>query len=187
LIETAKPVRDCEKVFNIMNLLKIELASVKTHCRLVIDRYFEQSFTILNKGEVMTLQARLERQLESRVNQAPPNFDPKKEFSPKLFGLLSELHPEFTPRQQNLVRKRREVLERSLKGDKPGYLLDSPATIGSWKIELPEYIEDQRNQMTGPADDAEFGRENAELRRTGRDDRSRRFDGQYLGTPRDRN
>jgi malate synthase len=104
----------------------------------------------------MTLQARLERQLESRVNQASPNFDAKKEFSPELFGLLSELHPEFTPRQRDLARKRRDVLDRSLKGDKPGYLPDSPATTGSWKIELPDYIKDQRNQMTGPADDAEL-------------------------------
>src|ERR1051326_6265858 len=36
------------------------------------------------------------------------------------------------------------------------YLSSSDATTKDWKIELPDWCTDQRNQMTGPADDAEL-------------------------------
>lgn len=104
----------------------------------------------------MTIQAKLERTDIGRINRAPLGFDPAQEFSPALVEALRDLHKEFTPRQQKLVEKRRIVLERSLKGDKPDYLLQSEAITGNWRIELPEFILDQRNQMTGPADDAEL-------------------------------
>src|SRR5437764_1136879 len=32
----------------------------------------------------------------------------------------------------------------------------SPETTGGWKVELPDWCRDQRNQMTGPADDADL-------------------------------
>ncbi len=104
----------------------------------------------------MTIQAKLERTDISRINRAPLGFDPVNEFPGPFVEFLRELHKEFTPRQQKLVQKRRTVLERSLKGDKPDYLLQSEAVTGNWKIELPDFILDQRNQMTGPADDAEL-------------------------------
>lgn len=104
----------------------------------------------------MTIQAKLERADLSKINHAPAGFDAAAQFTPLLFRLLGDLHREFTPRQRNLVQKRRTVLERSLKGDKPDYLLQSDAVTGNWRIELPAYILDQRNQMTGPADDAEL-------------------------------
>lgn len=104
----------------------------------------------------MTLHAKLEKKDLSRVNHAPADFVPATVISPEFAQLLTELHREFTPRQQDLVRKRRSVLERSLAGDKPGYLPESEATTGDWKIELPKFVLDQRNQMTGPADDAEL-------------------------------
>ncbi len=104
----------------------------------------------------MTLQAKLERKDLSRINQAPATYDASKEISAEFAKLLTELHREFTPRQQKLVETRRTVLERSLRGDKPDYLLETEAVTGNWKIELPAYILDQRNQMTGPADDAEL-------------------------------
>src|SRR5882672_11018273 len=38
----------------------------------------------------------------------------------------------------------------------PDYLPPSVATTNSWRIELPAWCADQRNQMTGPADDADL-------------------------------
>jgi malate synthase len=66
------------------------------------------------------------------------------------------LHRELTRRQQKFIRRRAEVLEASHQGRKPNYLPQSEATIGGWKIQLPAWCADQRNQMTGPADDAEL-------------------------------
>ena len=65
------------------------------------------------------------------------------------------LHDAFTGRQQAALAARRRVLEASLKGTKPGYP-EASAAQGDWKIELPDWCRDQRNQMTGPADDAEL-------------------------------
>jgi malate synthase len=69
---------------------------------------------------------------------------------------LLPLHRELTPRQQTLRRKRAEVLESSHRGKKPSYLPASEATSAEWTIPLPAWCADQRNQMTGPADDAEL-------------------------------
>ncbi len=45
---------------------------------------------------------------------------------------------------------------RAHAGELPGYLPPSAATATEWSIELPAFLCDQRNQMTGPADDAEL-------------------------------
>ncbi|HKG99006.1 MAG TPA: hypothetical protein VKA97_14390, partial [Pyrinomonadaceae bacterium] len=65
-------------------------------------------------------------------------------------------HAELTPRQQSLAAKRAAVLTAAHRGDKPTYLPPSVATTGEWTIPLPAWCADQRNQMTGPADDAEL-------------------------------
>ncbi len=41
-------------------------------------------------------------------------------------------------------------------GKLPTYLAASPATTEAWTIELPTSVRDQRNQMTGPADEADL-------------------------------
>jgi malate synthase len=69
---------------------------------------------------------------------------------------LLPLHREFTPRQQSLGARRREVLGESLGGRPPDHLPASAVTASDWAIELPGWSRDQRNQMTGPADDAEL-------------------------------
>src|SRR5262249_29039229 len=52
---------------------------------------------------------------------------------------------------------RRERLERAhARGALPDHLPPSTATTSAWRIELPAWCADQRNQMTGPADDAEL-------------------------------
>jgi malate synthase len=69
---------------------------------------------------------------------------------------LLPLHQRFTPRQQQLIGRRRRVLESAHEGRRPEHLPPSQATREKWRIELPAYVQDQRNQMTGPADDAEL-------------------------------
>ena len=66
------------------------------------------------------------------------------------------LHARFTPLQQELIRKRAETLKASLAGQHPQHLPPSEAVLGEWEIALPKWALDQRNQMTGPADDAEL-------------------------------
>src|SRR3954470_8852669 len=66
------------------------------------------------------------------------------------------LHARFTPWQQELAAKRKQVLEASHHSKKPDHLPPSEATKSKWKISLSEWAADQRNQMTGPADDAEL-------------------------------
>jgi malate synthase len=92
---------------------------------------------------------------ESR-NYAPANLNPEKDLPQGFFQFLLPLHKQFTPRQQALVAKREEALQTSLGGKPPNYLPASQATTSDWRIELPGWCADQRNQMTGPADDTEL-------------------------------
>jgi malate synthase len=90
------------------------------------------------------------------MNFAPADFDPGKNLPQGFLEFLLPLHKQFTPWQQKLIARRAEVLEASLHGRPPGYLLASQATISDWRIEVPDWCADQRNQMTGPADDGEL-------------------------------
>ncbi len=90
------------------------------------------------------------------MNSAPSGFDPTRDLAPGLFEALTPLHRELTPRQQRLAARRKEVLARAHGGQLPDYLPPSQATTGAWRIELPAWCQDQRNQMTGPADDGEL-------------------------------
>jgi len=91
------------------------------------------------------------------TNVTSPGFDPARDLPPGFAAFHAKLHAEFTPRQQSLVRARRERLARAHRdGELPAHRPPSPATTGDWRIELPPWCADQRNQMTGPADDAEL-------------------------------
>jgi len=90
------------------------------------------------------------------VNQAPPDLDPSRDLPRGFYDFLAPLHRAFTPRQQELAARRRQVLEAARGGKLPDYLAPSEATTGSWKVSLPGWCQDQRNQMTGPGDDAEL-------------------------------
>src|SRR5579864_7061044 len=48
------------------------------------------------------------------------------------------------------------MLERAHSGELPTYLHASKSRPTDWRIALPAWCRDQRNQMTGPADDAEL-------------------------------
>jgi malate synthase len=93
---------------------------------------------------------------DPRINHAPEGFDPAAELPLGFMDFYLPLHRKFAPWRQTLAARRVQVLDRALKGDLPGYLPPSPATTGNWKVELPEWVRDQRNQMTGPADEAEL-------------------------------
>src|SRR5438552_2830831 len=90
------------------------------------------------------------------VNQAPPEVDPARDLPRGFYDFVLPLHRAFSPRQQELAARRRGVLEAAHQGRLPDYLPASEATRGSWKVSLPGWCQDQRNQMTGPADDAEL-------------------------------
>lgn len=89
-------------------------------------------------------------------NSAPPGFDPAKGLPAGFMNLILPLHRELTPRQQKLIVRRAEALANSERGIKPEHLESSEAINTKWLINLPGWCADQRNQMTGPADDAEL-------------------------------
>ncbi|MBC5829993.1 MAG: hypothetical protein GIW98_07375 [Candidatus Eremiobacteraeota bacterium] len=90
------------------------------------------------------------------MNLAPAGFDLGRDL-PRGFGaFFQSLHKEFTSRRQQLAAKRKDALAKAHRGELPQYLAPSQATRSDWKIELPTWCTDQRNQMTGPADDAEL-------------------------------
>jgi malate synthase len=89
-------------------------------------------------------------------NTAPAGFDPRRDLPAGFFDRYLELHGEFTPRQRNLAAARKRALATAHEGRLPNHDPNSDANTGSWRIELPDWCQDQRNQMTGPADDAEL-------------------------------
>ncbi|MDE2481919.1 MAG: hypothetical protein KGN02_06985 [bacterium] len=90
------------------------------------------------------------------MNVAPAGFTLNRDLPAGFAEFFLPLHEEFTPWQQRLAHARAEVLARAHAGFLPTYLPPSEATTSSWQVELPAWAADQRNQMTGPADDAEL-------------------------------
>ncbi len=89
------------------------------------------------------------------MSTAPEGFSIERELPPGFAAFYKPLHDLFTPGQQQIIANRQATLAASLTGKRPGYLGLSEA--GSpWTIELPAWCADQRNQMTGPADDHEL-------------------------------
>lgn len=94
--------------------------------------------------------------LDPQMNAAPPDFNPAAQLSRNFAEFLARLHAEFTPRQREHIAQRARALEEAHHGHLPQHRRPSDATRGHWRIELPAWCADQRNQMTGPADDAEL-------------------------------
>ena len=90
------------------------------------------------------------------INSAPEKFDLQRGLPSGFLEFFVPLHQRFTPRQRELIAKRKRVLAEAHAGKLPNHLPPSEATTGNWNITLPEWCQDQRNQMTGPADDAEL-------------------------------
>src|SRR5215475_3815474 len=74
----------------------------------------------------------------ARMNCAPRNFNPALELPKGFMDFLTPLHKVFTPRQRALVAERAVALAEAHDG------------------RLPDWVQDQRAQITGPADDAEL-------------------------------
>ena len=89
-------------------------------------------------------------------DNGPTVFDPLSKASSDFMEFLLPLHKEFTPWQRVLASKRERALAEAHRGRLPNHLPSSEATVEGWSIELPAWCRDQRNQMTGPADDAEL-------------------------------
>ena len=94
--------------------------------------------------------------LAQSMNTAPAGFDAARDLPKGFIEFLLPFHRAFTPRQRDLIGRRALAVHASHGGQLPNYLPPSRATQESWRIELPEWCRDQRNQMTGPADDAEL-------------------------------
>ena len=94
--------------------------------------------------------------MNSPMNSTPPGFDAAKDLPRGLLEFLTPLHRAFTPSQQKLSAKRKEALAKSQRGSPPDYLPHSPATSTDWRVNLPDWCQDQRNQMTGPSDEPDM-------------------------------
>jgi malate synthase len=90
------------------------------------------------------------------VNSVPESFDLRSGLPIGFLEFLAPLHAALTLRQRTLVVRRERALVDAHAGKLPNYLPPSVATTNSWRIEVPEWCADQRNQMTGPADEAEL-------------------------------
>src|SRR6266481_6998199 len=89
------------------------------------------------------------------TNYAPAGAS-ERELPAGFLRFFIPLHGKFAERHRALVLARRAALEESLRGNKPSHLPPSAATRDEWRVEIPAWCADQRNQMTGPADDAEL-------------------------------
>jgi len=90
------------------------------------------------------------------VNTAPTGFDAARDLPAGFLEFLAPLHAALTLRQRAQIARRETALRQAHAGKQPDFLPSSVATTQAWEIELPEWCLDQRNQMTGPSDDAEL-------------------------------
>lgn len=90
------------------------------------------------------------------MNTAPAGFSIERDMPTGFAAFFKALHERFTPRQRELAAARKRVMAASHGGERPTYRPPSAATTDAWKIELPAWCTDQRNQMTGPADDGDL-------------------------------
>jgi len=91
-----------------------------------------------------------------RMNTAPADFSPERDLPRGFMDFYRPLHVSLAARRDELAAKRFEVLAEAHRGRLPDHLPASDATRADWRIALPAWAQDQRNQMTGPADDAEL-------------------------------
>src|SRR5439155_890534 len=91
-----------------------------------------------------------------RINCPPAGFVPERDLPQGFLEFLTPLQERFAPWQQQLIEDRKRVLAESHDDNKPTHFYPREAVRNGWGIELPEWCQDQRNQMTGPADDADL-------------------------------
>src|SRR3954464_7645016 len=91
-----------------------------------------------------------------QVNTTPADFNAERDLPEGFLEFFQPLHQKFTHRRDELVADRAIVLADSHGGNKPVHRYPGHAVRNGWEITLPEWCQDQRNQMTGPADDGEL-------------------------------
>jgi malate synthase len=69
---------------------------------------------------------------------------------------LAPLRRAFEPRRRLILAARHMALEAAQAGRMPTYLPASEARDGDWSLQVPAWAADQRNQITGPADNAKL-------------------------------
>src|SRR5271167_1176284 len=89
-------------------------------------------------------------------NTAPAGFNSSRDLPKGFIEFLLPLHRALSAHQRQLIERRSSALAAAHRGQLPNYRPASAATTEAWRIDLPEWCRDQRNQMTGPADDAEL-------------------------------
>jgi len=75
---------------------------------------------------------------------------------PEFLEFYLPLHRAVAQEQRACVTRRRATLRSAREGSLPEYRVAGAAATAGWRIQLPAWCRDQRNQMTGPADDAEL-------------------------------
>ena len=91
-----------------------------------------------------------------QVNRPPTTFDPEHDLPPGISGVSGRPAPPLRAAAADADRERKQILAESHQGEKPTHRFPGDAVRRGWRIELPEWCQDQRNQMTGPADDADL-------------------------------
>ena len=81
-----------------------------------------------------------------RLNHPPADFQPQRDLPEGFLEFLEPLHRRFTPWQKSLIQDRARALEDSLQGNKPAHRYPAEAVRNGWRIELPDWCKDQRNQ-----------------------------------------
>jgi malate synthase len=120
------------------------------------DKKPQETFEIEEPANMTPIAEATNGTLFNPVSSPPLGFDPARDLPAGFMDFLLPLHRAFTARQQELAVTRVEVLQRSLEGDKPKHRFPSDTVRNGWRIPLPDWCRDQRNQMTGPADDGEL-------------------------------
>ena len=90
------------------------------------------------------------------MNVAPAGFAIRRDLPPGFAEFYWPLHRRFTREQQRLVHGAQGAARARARRRPADYPPPSEATQSAWAVELPAWCADQRNQMTGPADEAEL-------------------------------
>src|SRR6266536_2768038 len=90
------------------------------------------------------------------MNCPPAGADVAAELPQGFLEFLRPLHERSSPWQQELLSKRKALLTAAHQGHPHTHPPAGEAQRQPWKMDLPAWCQDQRNQMTGPADDAEL-------------------------------
>ena len=90
------------------------------------------------------------------MSLAPAGFSIEGDLPTGFAAFYRPLHDAFTARQQATIGARARVMAASQAGSPPNHNRSAGPWSGDWQVALPAWCQDQRNQMTGPADDGEL-------------------------------